>query len=159
MPGHAFSIEDALMASRWAEQLASCGYRIAITPRYEDAEEIIEVYVHNVKMPTFWVHRTARSVLITDCIGLTSSFPTLADALLAMAPLSRSAEHEMLKGANPAWLPVLATSSTRQTVDRWCHPVRFILRAAKVFLGRWHRRLMLKANPSVTTATRNKGEV
>jgi len=55
MPGYAFSIEDALVASRWAEQVASCGYRLAITPRYEDAEEIIEVYVHNVRMPTFWV--------------------------------------------------------------------------------------------------------
>jgi hypothetical protein len=158
MPGHAFSIEDALMASRWAEQLASCGYHIAITPGYEDAEEVIEVYINSVKVPAFRVHRTARSVLITDCIGLTSSFPTLADALLVMAPLSKSAEHEMLKGASPAWLPVLATCSTRQTVNRWSHPGRFILSAAKV-LGRWHRRLMLKANPSVTTATRNKGEV
>lgn len=114
MPGHAFSIEDALMASRWSEQLASCGYRIAITPRYEDAEEIIEVHVHNVRMPIFWVHRTARSVLITDCIGLTSSFPTLADALLAIAPLSKSAEHEMQKGANPAWLPVLVDFTLNQ---------------------------------------------
>jgi len=158
MPGHAFSIEDALMASRWAEQLASCGYRIAITPRYEDAEEIIEVYVHNVKLPTFWVHRTARSVLITDCIGLTSSFPTLADALLAMAPLSKSAEHEMLKGANPAWLPVLAACSTRPATNRWFHPANLTRSAAK-FLGRWRRGSTLKANPSVTTATRNKGEV
>jgi len=105
MPGHAFSIEDALVAGRWAEQILSRGYRVVITPRYKDAEEIIEVYIPSTKTPVFRVHRTLHSVLITDCIGLTLSFSTLADALLAMVPLSKSGRREMLKGPSPAWLP------------------------------------------------------
>jgi len=58
MPGHAFSIEDALVASRWAKQILSRGYRVVITPRYKDAEEIIEVYIPSAKTPVFRVHRT-----------------------------------------------------------------------------------------------------
>ena len=95
MPGHAFSIEDALVASRWAEQILPHGCRVVITPRYKDAEKIIEVYLPAAKTPVFRVHRTPRPVLVTDCIGLTLSFPTLADALLAMAPLSKSGRREI----------------------------------------------------------------
>ena len=105
MPGHAFSIEDAVFASRWAEQIFPRGYRVVITPRYKDAEEIIEVYIPSARTPVFRVPCTLHSVLITDCIGLTLSFPALADALLAMVPLSKSSRREMLKGANPPWLP------------------------------------------------------
>ena len=133
MPGYAFSIEDALIANRWAEQLASCGYRIAISPRYKDAEEIIEVYIRSAKAPTFRVHRTAHAVLITDCIGLTLSFATLADALLAMAPLSRSGTRKMLKGASPAWLPMSAICPAGRSLSQWSSPGRFIRTAAKIF--------------------------
>ena len=115
MRGYAFSIDDALIANRWAEQILSRGYRVLITPRYENAEEIIEVYTPNAKTPTFRVHRTAHSVLITDCIGLTLSFSTLADALLAMVPLSKSGRRQMLKGARPAWFPAFPTCPTKET--------------------------------------------
>ena len=105
MAARAFSIRDALIASRWAEQIHPRGYRVVITPRYEDAEETIEVYIPNAKAPAFRVRQTERSVVITDAVGLALSFSTLADALLAMVPVSRSGRRQMLKGANPTWLP------------------------------------------------------
>lgn len=95
------------MATRWAEQVVPRGYQVVITPYHEAAEEVIEVYVPRAKAPAFRVHRTAGAILMTDCIGLTLSFPTLADALLAMAPLSKPGLRAMLKGGSPAWLPAV----------------------------------------------------
>jgi hypothetical protein len=103
----AFSIADALMAGRWAEQVAPLGYRVVITPCYAQAEEVIEVYVPRATAPAFRARRAAASILVTDCIGLTLSFPTLADAMLAMAPLPKSGRRAMLKGGSPAWLPAV----------------------------------------------------
>jgi len=138
MPGHAFSIEDALVASRWAEQLLPRGYRVVITPRYKDAEEIIEVYIPSAKTPVFRVHCTLHSVLITDCIGLTLSFPTLADALLAMAPLSKSGRREMLKGPSPAWLPKLPACPTTKPCSVWFHAGKFMVKTTAALISR-HR--------------------
>lgn len=133
MPGYAFSIEDALIASRWAEQIAIPGYRVVVTPYYKNAEEIIEVYIPNAKAPTFRVHRTTKSVLITDCIGLTLSFSTLADALLAMAPLSKPAERAMLKAADPAWLPAFSACPTRSAGSMWSRMGRSVLEIARTW--------------------------
>ena len=138
MPSHAFLIEDALVAIRWAEQILPRGYRVVITPRYKDAEEIIEVYIPTAKSPVFRVHRTSRSVLITDCIGLTLSFPTLADALLAMASLSKSGRREMLKGASPAWLPTFAACPTGKAGRMWLRAGKAMASAA-LLLANWHR--------------------
>ncbi len=93
------------MAARWAEQAAPLGYRAVITPCHAQAEEVIEVYVPGVRAPVFRARRGGASVLVTDCIGLTLSFPTLADALLAMVPLPRSGRRAVLRGSLPAWLP------------------------------------------------------
>ena len=95
------------MASRWAEQVAPLGYRVVITPCYGRAEEVIEVYVPRVRAPAFRMHRAAAAILVTDCVGLAMSFPTLADALLAMAPLPRAGRRAVLKGGSPAWLPTV----------------------------------------------------
>ncbi len=114
----AFSIGDALIAIRWAEQISPRGYRVVITPGYKTAEEVIEVYIPAAKMPAFIVHRTGHAVLVTDCIGLTQSFPILADALLAMAPLSKPGRREMLKGLSPAWLPATETGRTGGMLSR-----------------------------------------
>ncbi len=108
MPAPAFSIAEALIAVRWAEQVAPLGYRVVITPCYAQAEEVIEVYVPRARAPAFRARRAAASILVTDCVGLTLSCPTLADALLAMAPLPKSGRRAMLKGGSPAWLPVPA---------------------------------------------------
>jgi hypothetical protein len=109
MPGRAFSIEDTLAAGRWAEQVRARGYRVVITPDREDADETIEVYVPGCGAPAFRLHRTAKSVSTIDCMGLTSSFSTLTDALLAIAPLTRSGRQAMLKGPRPTWLPPCPT--------------------------------------------------
>ncbi len=138
MPGCAFSIKDALVASRWAEQILSRGYRVVITPRYENAEEIIEVYIPNAKTPTFRVHRTTQSVLITDCIGLTLSFSTLADALLAMVPLTKAGRREMLKGANPAWLPKFSACPRTKPGSAWHYAGRFVAKTTAALISR-HR--------------------
>lgn len=138
MPGYAFSIEDALIASRWTEQILSRGYRVVITPRYEDAEEIIEVYIPNAKTPTFRVHRTTQSVLITDCIGLTLSFSMLADSLLAMVPLSKSGKRQMLKGASPAWLPAFPTCPTKGAGTTGSRVAKALVNAV-ILLANGHR--------------------
>ncbi len=138
MPGHAFSIEEALVASRWAEQIRPRGYRVVITPRYKDAEEIIEVYIPSARTPVFRVHRTLHSVLITDCIGLTLPFSMLADALLAMAPLSKPGRREMLKGANPPWLPTFTACSTEKAGRLWPRVGKAVASAALLLAG-WHR--------------------
>ncbi len=96
------------MAGRWAKQVAPLGYRLVITPCYAQAEEVIEIYVPRARAPAFRARRAAASILVTDCVGLTLSFPTLADALLAMAPLTKSGRRAMLKGGSPAWLPALS---------------------------------------------------
>lgn len=101
------------MAGRWAEQVVPRGYRLVITPCYEDAEEVIEVYVPRTRVPAFRVHRAAAAILVTDCVGLSLSFPTLAEALLAMAPLRRSGRRAMLKGGSPAWLPAVPAGPRR----------------------------------------------
>lgn len=97
-PGCAFSMQDAVIATRWAEKIRPRGYRVVITTRYGNADEVIEVYIPDVEMPTFKVHRGSETVLVTDCIGLTLSFPTLTDALMTMVPLSRSDRRQVLKG-------------------------------------------------------------
>ena len=71
MAGCAFSIKDALIAMRWAGQIRSRGYHVVVTPGYENADEVIEVFIPDTTKPTFKVHRATNSVLITDCIGLT----------------------------------------------------------------------------------------
>ena len=128
MPGCAFSIEDALIASRWAEQILLRGYRAVVTPWHDDADEIIEVYIPSAKTAAFRVHRTAQSVLVTDCIGLTLSFPTLPDALLAMVPLSKSGRREMLHGADPPWLPRFPARATTKLGNAWLHAGRLLAR-------------------------------
>lgn len=136
MPGHAFSIEDALLASRWAEQILPRGYRVVITPQYKDAEEIIKVYIPSAGTPVFRVHRTTHSVLVTDCIGLTLSFPALADALLAMVPLSKSGRREMLHGADPPWLPRFPACPTTKLGGVWLHAGGFMARVTAALISR-----------------------
>ena len=136
MPAPAFSIGDALMASRWAEQVVPLGYRAVVTPCYAEAEEVIEVYVPRVSTPAFKINRAVASVVVTDCVGLTLSFPTLADALLAMAPLPKSGRRAMLKGGSPAWLPA-PTGPRGKGGGAWC-------RAGKAMSGI----LALLASPS-----------
>lgn len=124
---HAFSIEDALMASRWAEQVVPRGYRVVITPYHRAAEEVIEVYIPRAKAPAFRMHRSAGAILMTDCVGLTLSFPTLADALLAMAPLPRPGLRAMLKGGSPAWLPTVPAGRPRDPGNAWSRAGRCVL--------------------------------
>lgn len=132
MPGYAFSIEDALVASRWADQVRSRGYRVVITPDCEDADETIEVYIPNSAVPAFRLHRTSQWVSTLDCMGLTSSFASLTDALLAIAPLSKSGRQAMLKGARPAWLPPCPTYKGAAASSLWSRMAKTMLDVAKI---------------------------
>ena len=131
MPGRAFSIEDALVTGRWAEQVRSRGYRVVITPDCDDADEAIEVYIPGSAAPAFRLFRTARSVSTMDCMGLASSFPTLTDALLAIAPLPKSGRQAMLKGPAPAWLPPCPTCK-RAASGLWFRMSKTILDVTKM---------------------------
>lgn len=136
MPGCAFPIEEALLASRWAEQILPRGYRVAITPRYEDAEEVIEVYIPSTGTPVFRVRRTPRLVLVTDCVGLTLSIPTLEDALLAMVPLSKLGRREMLHGADPPWLPRFPAHPATKLGGARLRAGRLLARTAAALISR-----------------------
>lgn len=93
------------MTVRWGESIRASGYRVVITPVDESAEEVIEVYIPKVTAPTFKVRRSRDSIVVTDCIGLTLSFPDLVGALLALSPQPKPRRREMLQGTKPAWLP------------------------------------------------------
>ena len=130
------------MASRWAEQILPRGYRVRITPWHEDAEETIEVYVHCSDVPTFRVRRKGKAVLLTDCIGLTLSFATLADALLAIVPLPKSGKGEMLEGTAPEWLPIFPARQTNEVATLWSRAGKPVLALAK----RWAQRCGLEGS-------------
>ena len=95
---------------------------------------MIEAYVPRARAPAFRARRGAASIQVTDCVGLTLSFPTLADALLAMAPLPKSGRRAMLKGGSPAWLP--APSGPRGNV--WSRAVRSVFGTLALATG-WSR--------------------
>ncbi|MBV9748040.1 MAG: hypothetical protein JO157_04420 [Acetobacteraceae bacterium] len=136
MSGSAFSVEDALMVVRWAGLIRPDGYRVAITPLYRDADEVIEIYIPNATKPTFKVHRAAGSVRVTDRIGLTLSFPTLADALMVIAPLAKPDRREMVRDTRPAWLPVFPAQPAREAGSWWYRTGRSVRRFAATWSGR-----------------------
>lgn len=135
MVGCAFSIKDVLIAMRWAEQVRSRGYHVIITPKYLDADEVIEVYIPNATVPTFKVRHAGTSVLIKDCIGLTLSLPTLTDALLAVAPLTKPERRAMLKGASPAWLPAIPARPAQGARSVRSRTIGSVLHAAAIMFS------------------------
>lgn len=144
------------MASRWAEQVAPLGYRVVITPCCAQAEEVIEVYVPHARAPAFRVHNAAASIRVMDCVGLTLCFPTLAEALLAMAPLPKSGRRAMLKGGSPAWLPVVPADPRSKAGNAWFRDGRSMPGILALLVSLFRR---MRHAASDTYAGRQPGDV
>jgi len=130
--GCAFTIEEALTAIRWASLVAPKGYRVIVTPSYAGCDEVIEVYIHRAASPAFRIGRTASAVVVIDRLGMTLGFAALTDALLAMAPLEKSARRELLRAERPAWLPVVPGPATRRTNGFWRRVSRWASRLGRI---------------------------
>ncbi len=102
--GCAFSIDDALLAMRWAGLVRDRGYRLSFSHTFRNADEVLEVHTPPSKTPIARVHRGHHVIWLTDCSGHNRLFTTLADALLATAPLSANERRIMLKNRAPSWL-------------------------------------------------------
>ena len=103
-PGRAFTINEALLAMRWADLMRERGYRLTISHRFLEADEVLEVHILTCPMSISRLHWGSRVIWSTDCLGHMRPFATLADALLALAPLSTADRRKMLKAQLPAWL-------------------------------------------------------
>ncbi len=123
------------MATRWATLVPHKRYRVAVTSVCETCDEIIEVHIPNVTGPAFTIQRAACAIVLTDRLGMTIGFHSLADALLAMGPLTRRAERELLKAAKPAWLPVVPPTVAEKAHGSWSIVRRFASRIAVVLDG------------------------
>ena len=104
MSGCAFSINDALLAMRWAALVRARGYRLSFSHTFRNADEVLEVHTLLSKIPIARVHRGYHVIWLTNCSGHNRVFATLADALLATAPLSANERRIMLKDRTPSWL-------------------------------------------------------
>ena len=105
--GRAFTLDEAFMALRWADLVRERGYRLTISHRFLEADEVLEVHILTCSLPVSRLHKGSRVIWSTDCLGHVRPFASLADALLALMPLSKRDRRTMLKAARPAWLESL----------------------------------------------------
>ncbi len=117
--GRAFTLDEALLAMRWADLVRERGYRLTISHRFLEADEVLEVHLRTCSVPVSRLHKGCRVVWSTDCLGHVRPFFSLADALLALTPLSKRDRRTMLKAAAPAWLPWAAAAPAGQARARW----------------------------------------
>ena len=89
---------------RWAALVRDRGYRLSFSHTFRNADEVLEVRTLLSKIPIARVHRGHHVIWLTDCSGHNRVFTTLADALLATAPLSANDRRIMLKNRAPSWL-------------------------------------------------------
>ncbi len=97
----AFAIRDHELALRWASLAAPIGYRVLVSADGTHGGELILVHLPGRQSPVFALQALHSTVVLIDCLGMTMRFPTLLDALLAMAPVPKSNRGELLRGARP----------------------------------------------------------
>ena len=102
--GCAFSIDNALLAMRWAGLVQGRGYCLTFSHAFENAEEVIEIHIPPYETPIARIHRGNRVLWLTDCTGHNRAFTTLADALTSVASLSARETRIMLRPRIPCWL-------------------------------------------------------
>ncbi len=106
--GRAFSIDDVLMAVRWSGLVQRNGYNLTVSPFDRHADEVIEIRLRSHKTAVYRIHRGANAIIATDCIGVSASFPTLADALQMVVSLSGKERRFMVKGSKPPCIRLIA---------------------------------------------------
>ena len=128
----AFPIGDHELALRWASLARSGGYRVSVALDGDHGGELILVHLPGQQPPAFAIQALDATVVLIDCLGLTMRFPTLLDALLAMAPIPGRGREELLHGARPPCIAALPDILTR---PQSCFPRR----AADVARAALHR--------------------
>jgi len=128
----AFPIGDHELALRWAGLAWPGGYRVSVAVDGDRGGELILVHLPGQQSPAFAIQAQDATVVLTDCLGLTMRFPTLMDALLAMAPIPGPSRGELLHGARPPCIAGLPDILTR---PQPCFPRR----AADVARSAFHR--------------------
>ena len=109
----AFPIGDHELALRWASLARSGGYRVSVALDGDGGGELILVHLPGQQSPAFAIQALDATVVLIDCLGLTMRFPTLLDALLAMAPIPGPRRGELLHGARPPCIAGLPDILTR----------------------------------------------
>lgn len=109
----AFSIRDHELALRWASLATPTGYRVFVSADGTHGGELILVHLPGRQSPVFAIQALHSTVVLIDCLGMTMRFPTLLDALLAMAPVPKSGRGELLRGARPPCIAGLPNFLTR----------------------------------------------
>jgi len=116
----AFSIEEHEVALRWAALVKRSGYRVVVSLSQRSSEELLMVYRSDRGTPAFAIQRLRTTVVLIDCLGMTMRFTSLAEALLAMSPMSKSDRHRLLNGPRPDCVRELPPSLTEPRGGRGC---------------------------------------
>lgn len=147
----AFSIEEHELVLRWTTLVRHSGYRAVVALGCAGAEELLLVYRPDRDVPAFAIQRLRATVVLIDCLGMTMRFASLAEALLALSPMSKSERQELLHGPRPACLRELPQPLTEQrrsfgsgVVSALRQPARRARRwaarlAAQLWGGAWYR--------------------
>ena len=135
---HAFSIGDHELALRWVSLAGQAslagqeGYRVSVALDGDHGGELILVHLPGQQAPAFAIQALDATVVLIDCLGLTMRFPTLLDALLAMAPIAGPHRGELIHGARP---PCIAGLPDMLTRPQPCFPGQ----AAELARAAFHR--------------------
>lgn len=130
----AFPIGDHELALRWAGLARPGGYRVSVAVDGDHGGELILVHLPGQQSPAFAIQAQDATVVLIDCLGLTMRFPTLLEALLAMAPIPGPNRGELLHGARP---PCIADLPDILTRPQLCFPRRAADAARAAFHRVW----------------------
>jgi len=112
-----FSIEEHEIALRWMTLARPTGYRASVALDLQGAEEVLLVCLPGRQSPAFALQALHSTIVLTDCLGMTMRFSTLAEALIAMLPMPKPNRHELLHGGRSACILELPGFLTRKRLS------------------------------------------
>lgn len=112
-----FSIEEHEIALRWVTLARPTGYRTFVALDLQGAEEVLLVYLPRRQSPAFALQALHSMIVLIDCVGMTMRFSTLAEALMAMSPMSKPNRRELLHGGRTACIRELPGFLTRKRLS------------------------------------------
>jgi len=114
-----FSIEEHEIALRWMTLARPTGYRASVALDLQGAEEVLLVCLPRRQSPAFALQALHSTIVLTDCLGMTMRFSTLAEALIAMLPMPmpKPNRHELLHGGRSACILELPGFLTRKRLS------------------------------------------
>jgi len=140
----AFSIEEHELALRWATLVKHSGYQVAVSVCQRGAEELLLVSRSDKDVLAFAIQPLPITVVVIDCLGMTMRFASLAEALVAVLPMSKSERHELIHGPRPACIRELPQSLIEQR-QGFGRGVASALRQRTRHTRRWAARLAVRS--------------